>query len=260
MGLKPGILTGKVMHGRLFPKKNFFSYGIYYLAFPLSHLDSLPLGKGIFSPLSFHSRDHGACDGSPLEPWARAILKNYKLEKIANGEIVLVCMPRILGHVFNPVSFWLCYDTEMSLRAVLCEVHNTFGERHTYICAHDDHRRIEPDDILTAEKVFHVSPLLKREGHYTFRFLHHDNHFGAWIDYYDGNGAKQLVTYLKGHIDIMNKQSLRSVFWGYPLVTIKAISLIHWQAVKLLLKGVQYIKRPPQMLEKVSSSANLTKI
>jgi DUF1365 family protein len=260
MGLEPGILVGKVMHGRLFPKKNIFSYGIYYLAFPLSKIDILPLGRRKFSPLSFHMRDHGACDGSALEPWARTILRNYKLDNIANGEIILVCMPRILGHVFNPVSFWLCHDVNSSLRAVLCEVHNTFGERHTYLCAHTDHRPILPHDILKAEKVFHVSPLLKREGFYTFRFMYENNQFGAWIDYYDTQGAKQLVTYLKGHIQPMNRQSLRYVFWAYPLVTLKAVTLIHWQALKLLMKGIGYIKRPPQITEHVSTTHNLTKI
>ena len=260
MGLKPSLLTGKVMHGRLFPKKNAFNYSIYYLCLPLSQLYNLPISSSRFSSLSFQEADHGACDGSPLEPWARQILKDYNLSSVTDGDILLICMPRVLGYVFNPVSFWLCFDRDQNIRAVLCEVHNTFGERHTYLCAHADHRPIQPDDILTAQKVFHVSPLLKREGHYTFRFVIQSGQFGVWIDYYDGQGAKQLVTYLKGSLSAMTRHSLRRVFWAYPLITLKAITLIHWQAAKLLAKGVRYVKRPPQMPEKVSTSHNLTKI
>ena len=120
------------MHGRLFPKRNSFTYGIYYLSLPLSKLKNLPISYNRFGPLSFYDRDHGHCDGSTLENWARDILKTYNITK-ADGEMTLICMPRVFGYVFNPVSFWLCRDKDQKLRAVLCEVHNTFGQRHTYI-------------------------------------------------------------------------------------------------------------------------------
>lgn len=259
MGLEPSILFGNVMHKRLFPKVNSFAYGIYYLVFPLSAAKNLPIPFNRRGFLSFYDRDHGACDGSDLESWARGILADYKITQ-ADGEIVLVCMPRVLGYVFNPVSFWLCRDKAGALRAVLCEVHNTFGERHTYICAHTDHSAILPADILKAEKVFHVSPLLKREGHYTFRFDMSEKKFAAWIDFHDGAGRKQLVTALNGALEPMNAASLRKAFWRYPLVTFKAIVLIHWQALKLLAKGIGYIAKPLQNPEKVSAAENLTKM
>lgn len=258
----PQIMTGKVMHGRLFPKRNSFTYGIYYLALPLRALSSdSPLAHNRPAALSFYDRDHGLCDGSDLTSWAGAILRDYGLEDLQDdGDITLVCMPRVLGYVFNPVSFWLCRDKGGNLRAVLCEVHNTFGERHTYICAHEDHRPIKPDDILKGEKTFHVSPLLKREGHYTFRFDISDEAFRVWIDFFDGEGEKQLVTSLMGKLKPMTQSSLRAAFWSHPLVTFKAIFLIHWQALKLLSKGIKYISKPAQKQERISATDNLTKM
>ncbi len=254
----PSIIFGTVMHKRLFPKVNTFSYGMYNIALPLSSIKDVTLALDRYAPLSFYRCDHGACDGSDLESWARGILQDYSITA-ADGEITLVCMPRVLGYVFNPVSFWLCRDKSGELRAVLAEVHNTFSERHTYICAHEDHRPITRDDVLKGEKVFHVSPFLEREGHYTFRFDGAADRFGAWVNYHDAQGRQQLITSLTGHYTPMTKQSLRWVFWAYPLVTFKAIYLIHWQALKLIAKGIKYIPRPAQNPERVSPTENLTK-
>lgn len=247
------------MHGRLFPKKNGFKYKIYYLMLPLSKLDKLPIAYNRFAPMSFYDRDHGACDGSNLEDWARGILNEYGITEV-DGKITLMCMPRIFGYVFNPVSFLLCHDKQGNIRAVLCEVHNTFGERHTYLCAHPDQRVITPDDILKGEKLFHVSPFLDREGHYKFRFDFEGSKSAVWIDYYTPDNQKQLVTSLIGKTVLMDKQSLRHAFWRYPLVTIKAITLIHWQAFRLVSKGIKYIAKPKQKESKTSATENLTKI
>ena len=247
------------MHGRLFPKRNNFTYGIYYLALPLSKLKNLPIARNRFAPLSFYDRDHGHCNRTDLESWARTILTDYNINK-ADGEITLLCMPRVFGYVFNPVSFWLCHDRKGNIRAVLCEVHNTFGERHTYICAHDDQSHIAHNDTLTGKKTFHVSPLLKREGHYDFRFDLRDNKCAIWIDFFDGEDKKQLMTSLTGQLEPMDKANLSRAFWRYPLVTFKAVILIHWQALKLMTKGIKYISRPPQKPEHTSGTNNLTKL
>jgi DUF1365 family protein len=259
VGVEPQLFFGKVMHGRLFPKRNNFTYGIYYLSLPLSQIKALPIAYNRFAPLSFYDRDHGHCDGQDLQKWARGILADHSIKE-ADGDITLVCMARVFGYVFNPVSFWLCHDKQGALRTVLCEVHNTFGEKHTYICAHDDHRPITTTDILSGEKAFHVSPLLKREGHYNFRFDAHDDKFAVWIDFYDSTGKKQLMTSLIGQFEPMTAATLRKAFWRYPLVTFKAITLIHWQALKLLSKGIKYISRPSQKPERVSKMRNLTKM
>ncbi len=259
MVLTPSIMRGHVMHARLSPRKNAFRYGIYYLAFPISQAQSLPVPVDRFAPLSFSSKDHGPRDGSDLCVWVKKILDDYGIQE-ADGEIVLVCMPCVLGYVFNPVSFWLCYDKNQNIRAVLCEVHNTFNETHTYICAHSDYRPINGQDTLWAKKLFHVSPFLERVGAYKFQFDIEAERFNVSIDYYNQDGAQQLLTYLRGSFEPMTKSSLRRAFWGYPLVTFKAVALIHWQAIKLLAKGIGYIRRPLQNNEKTSACSNLTKI
>ncbi len=247
------------MHTRLFPKTNRFLYRIFYMSLPLSKLNQMPVAYNCSATMSFYDKDHGACDGSNLEVWARNILQQYEITQ-ADGEIVLVCMPRVFGYVFNPVSFWLCLDKKGQLRAVLSEVNNTFGERHTYICAHPDQRPIEPTDSLIADKVFHVSPMLKCEGHYEFSFDYTDQQFKAWIDYFDGEQKKQLVTWLAGKHKNMTKSSLRQAFYLYPLVTFKAMTLIHWQALKSLTRGFTFFKKPQQLETRVSGSEKLSKM
>lgn len=253
------------MHGRLFPRKNGFSYNVYNIALPLSQLGAMPLKHNRFGLLSFYDRDHGRRDGSALEDWARGILHDHGLTERCDGDIVLICMPRVLGYVFDPVSFWLCYDKQDRLAAVLCEVHNTFGEDHTYLCRaepqpNQDKSGIEPQHIMSAEKLFHVSPFLEREGHYRFRFDSSDEKFSVWIDYYDAQSRKKLVTSLIGHYEEMTPKTLQSAFYKYPLVTFKAIFLIHWQAFKLIAKGIKYIHRPAQIQPKISSSDKIKKI
>ncbi len=258
--INPQIFFGRVMHGRLFPKRNHFNYASYALALPLSKLDNLAIARNRFAALSFYDCDHGECaqgsGGNDLENWAREILGKYGLNDITD-DITLICMPRIFGYVFNPVSFWLCRDKEQNLRAVICEVHNTFGEKHSYLCAHPDHRPIVHDDIIKAEKLFHVSPFLEREGRYDFRFDLRDNKFGVWIDFFNGEGKKQLATSLIGGFEAMEARPLRKAFWCYPLITFKAIILIHWQALKLVAKGIKYISKPLQKDVRLSASENL---
>ena len=256
MDITPQLFTANVMHKRLFPKVNQFSYRVYYLALPLIQLGdagkkigALPIDR--FSTLSFFNKDHGAKDGSNLEDWARATIAKYELNDITDS-IMLICMPRILGYVFNPISFWMCLDKEKQLRAVICEVNNTFGETHNYVCMHEDRRIIDGDDWLVADKIFHVSPFLPREGSYHFRFSLNGEKLGMWIDYYANNGEKQLITALTGALTPIRKSSLRKVFWAHPLVTIKTIALIHWQALKLFSKRIKYITKPEQRKERLS--------
>jgi len=251
-------MVGDVMHGRLFPRKNHFRYGIYYLALPLSKLETIPISHNAPGAMSFYDSDHGYGTKGTLQSWARAILEGRNIT--LDGEIVLICMPRILGYVFNPVSFWLCHDKGGALKAVLCEVHNTFGEKHTYLCAHEDGRAIAPDETMSARKIFHVSPFLKRDGHYEFRFDSSDRAFKTWIDYFDENGQKQLVTSLAGDYQDMTQSHCFRMFWKYPLVTFKAIALIHYQAIRLLMKGIRYIPKPVQKQPRVSTADNLTKM
>ena len=260
MGLTdaPQILFAKVMHKRIAPKVNAFTYGIYYIATPLSKVNAMDHGWrfGIARPalMSFYNRDHGARTPTDLRIWIGNILRDHNVTE-ADGEIVLVTMPRVLGYVFNPVSFWLCHDRAGHVRAVLCEVNNTFGETHSYLCTHPDHRPITNDDWMTGDKVFHVSPFRQRKGHYAFRFAIGKNAFGAWIDHHDADG-KSLLTSLTGRFEPMSVKTLRRAFWQTPLVTLKAIALIHWQAVKLVAKGIKYVPKPAQHAARLTRMRN----
>lgn len=246
------------MHKRLFPKINQFTYGIYYLALPLSKINQSLEEQGLkynrFGLLSFYDKDHGDCDGSDLRKWADKTLQSQNIEDV-DGEIILLTMPRVFGYVFNPVSFWYCFEKDQNLKAVICEVNNTFGEMHTYVCTYDE-GSIEKDAVMATEKVFHVSPFLTREGGYKFRFVLNDKNMGAWIDYFHKNGEKQLLTALSGTFKPLTRQTLRKAFWQYPLITLKAIFLIHWQALKLFAKGIEYVPKPAQLLKRVTKTEN----
>lgn len=261
MEVTPKLFFPKVMHKRLFPKVNSFTYNMYYLAFPLSRIDELDIAKNKFSYLSFYEKDHGARDGSSIDKWVRGLLEENQIK--FEGEVVLITLPRILGYVFNPVSFYFCLDENCLLRAVICEVNNTFGETHTYICAKENGEEIGSNDFLESKKLFHVSPFLEREGKYKFRFNYSPEKLGIWIDLYDKNGNKKLITSMVGKFEELNRNSLRKAFWSYPLITLKTIFLIHWQALKLVFRFIDIILKPvvakntPKTNDKIKLSSGL---
>jgi len=211
----PKMLLGHVMHKRFFERVNQFTYKIYYLILPLSVLKNPPRSKYLkfekFGLMGFYNKDHGARDGSNLEAWARKLLDKYELS-YADGEIMLISMPRILGYVFNPISFWYCYDKQQKLRIIICEVNNTFGETHSYICVPDNKVEITRDVVLKGDKLFHVSPFMQRDGQYEFRFNDITDKLALWIDYLDGAGNKKLATSLSGDIVPINTMFDKIIF------------------------------------------------
>jgi DUF1365 family protein len=239
------LYFGEVMHSRLRPRRNRFRYPVFFLRFPLSRMDTLRtplLSVDRWNLLSVHRRDHGARDGSDLQAWARAVLRAEGIDR-ADGEIWLQAFPRVLGYVFNPVSFWLCHDRAGGLRAVLCEVSNTFGERHNYLLAHPDQRCIGAGDWLTARKVFHVSPFCEVRGSYRFQFLFEAAQSSVRIDYHDGNGML-LATAVRGRPVPLTTGALARAFLLYPWMTLGVIARIHWQALRLWRKGVPFFRKP----------------
>ncbi len=260
MEMIPQVLYSSVMHKRLFPKQNSFSYKVYSMAFDLDKIDSLSdgflFGVDRWGLASFHRKDHGPGDGSCLKEWAFSLLQE-KVPEIEVKRIILVAMPRILGYGFNPVSFWLCLDREDNLRCVIAEVHNTFGERHVYLCNEPDGSIIDRRSLIQARKVFHVSPFLERKGHYTFRFAPSSGRLGVWIDYHDEDGRKQLLTSMSGVYKEATRLQRLAAFVKCPLVTIKTIVMIHWQALRLFAKGIQVIRKPAQLNERIVLSETL---
>jgi hypothetical protein len=252
--LAPAVGAGAVMHERQVPWRHRFTYPVRFMRMPLSQWGHLRVpGLGIDRPglLGLHSRDHGARDGSPLLPWIRDLLSRRGLADICDGEVVLQTCPRVFGFVFNPVSFFLCHDREGGLRAVLAEVNNTFGEGHNYWVVRDDLGAIGADDDLLARKVFHVSPFFPVSGEYRFRFDQRDGLSVVCIDYWDG-GALQLVTRIGGRLETLDARAVGRWLLGFPLLTLGIVWRIHWQALRLWLRGATFFRKPPAPTERTT--------
>ena len=243
--LNPKLFHGFVAHARLRPRRNAFRYRVFFVRFPLSGLERLRnrlFSINRWNLFSFHYRDHGARDGSHPEPWIRGLLAREGLKEV-DGEIWLQAFPRMLGYVFNPVSFWLCHDKGGGLRAVLCEVNNTFGEHHHYLLAHPDGRVIIEGDSMEARKAFHVSPFCDVAGHYRFQFQVGESASHIRIDYDDPDG-KLLLTAISGKGSTFGAGALLRAFLLYPWMTFGVVARIHLQAVILWVKGVPWFTKP----------------
>jgi hypothetical protein len=243
----PGVVEGEIAHARRRPVANAFTYKAFCLRLPLSQLAALPAAGIAYNrrgPLAFFDRDHGARDGTPLLPWIRRLLAAENV--VADGEIVLYAFPRMLGYVFNPVSFWVCHDADGGVRAVLCEVRNTFGESHNYLLAHPHGRALASGETLTASKVFHVSPFCPVAGRYAFRFHFGDGRWLARIDYFDDAASTEplLETHISGRVAPLDRRRARALPWRYRLFTFGVVARIHWQAVKLWWKGTPFFRKP----------------
>ncbi len=245
--LAPSIGAGAVMHERSLPWLHRFTYPVRFIRVPLSQWATLRVpGLGIDRPglLGLHGRDHGPRDGSPLLPWVRDLLRQRGLADVCDGEVVLQTCPRVFGFVFNPVSFWLCHDRAGRLRAVLAEVNNTFGEGHNYWAVRGDLGPIGAADELPADKVFHVSPFFPVSGEYRFRFDQRDGLSVVCIDYWD-NGSLQLATRIGGRLEPLDGAGVRRWLLGFPLLTLGIVWRIHWQALRLWLRGANFHRKPP---------------
>ncbi len=244
MALDNALLITQVAHARVRPKVNRFRYHVYYLCLPPSEWKLLGklwlLSLDRFNLFSLHGQDYGR-DGNP-DAWMKQLLHERAITS-ADGDVVLMTMPRVLGYAFNPVSFWFCLDSAGQLRAVLADVSNTFGERHAYLIHHEDQRPIGKDDLFSSRKVFHVSPFIEVTGHYNFRFAYGEKAVGVWIDHHDDEGLL-LTTSVTGKRSPATSLALFHCFLRYPLVTLKVIGLIHYQAIKLMLKGIRYHRKP----------------
>jgi uncharacterized protein len=242
----PTIVVGEIMHRRTRPTAHAFTYPAFCLRLPLSQLSTLP-ERGVAwnrrGLISFYERDHGPRDGTPLAAWIRQRLAAERIE--AEGEIVLYAFPRMLGYVFNPVSFWVCHQAGGGIAAVLVEVNNTFGETHHYLLAHPDGEPLRSGETLTARKVFHVSPFCDVQGQYKFRF-----HFGAgrWlarIDYFDREGEPVLLeTHISGQEQALTTAVARGLLWRYRWFTLMVVARIHCHALRLWIKRVPFFAKP----------------
>ncbi|MEF3047995.1 DUF1365 domain-containing protein [Pseudotabrizicola sp. L79] len=244
------LIRGETFHGRKGPVQNAFRYSVDYVALE----PDTARGPALFSRnranlTALHDADHGGPPGQGRgTAWVREVLANHGLP--APARIVLMAQPRVLGHVFNPVSFWLCHDTAGALRVAIAEVTNTYGERHSYLVHRDDLAPITREDTILARKIFYVSPFQPVEGEYRFRFDIRAERVGIWIDYTTETGG--LFTNLIGpRVPLTNEAILRACL-RRPFGSRRVLALIHWQALKLWAKGVAFRTRPTPPTEDVT--------
>ena len=240
-------LHGQTFHGRKGAIANQFRYSVDYVVLdPTDATGPSLFGHNRGNLASVHDSDHGGLPklGRGLD-WVMDVLTAHDLP---HDHIQLLTQPRIMGHVFNPVSFWLCFDATSALRVVIAEVSNTFGERHSYLCHRDDRAALTREDILTAQKIFHVSPFQPVSGGYQFRFDISAEKIGIWIDYSAGKGG--LIATLTGALHPLTNTGILGM--TLRLGSRRVLALIHWQAFKLYLKGAKYNPLPKAPSDEVS--------
>ena len=236
------IYNGTVIHKRFKPKLHFFKYRVFSLLIDLSDLNNLSKDITFFSYnhfnlISFFDKDHGERDGSSLIEWVKKNLDENDINS-KDIRIKLLCYPRILGYVFNPLSVFFVYDNNKNLISILYEVKNTFGEQHTYIF------KVENDHLLqhNCSKKFHVSPFIEMNCNYFFRILKPSEKISVVIDQYQLDEKILFASQDGKRVDFNSKELLKS-YIKHPLMTFKIISAIHFEAFKLWLKGIKFIKK-----------------
>ena len=233
-------IRGTTFHGRKGAVGNAFRYGVdYVLLVPETAVGPSLFARNRGNLISVQDRDHGGAPGLGTgTQWVRQVLAEHGLPGAVRIE--LLAQPRVLGHVFNPVAFWLCHDD--GLRVVIAEVTNTYGDRHSYLCHRDDLGPIGAEDRIAARKVLHVSPFQPVSGTYEFRFDIRPDRVGIWIDYSQGNGG--LVATLTGKRVPLTNRAILGACLRRPFGARRVLALIHWQALKLWVKGAVFRGRP----------------
>jgi DUF1365 family protein len=247
-----GLYAGEVLHHRLRPRAHRLRYRIFML---LLDLDDLPglfgrlrlLRSGRFGLISFDPADHGDRSATPLKLQIERRLAEAGLE--GGGPIRLLCMPRILGYGFNPLSLFFCHRPDGALSAILYEVTNTFHERHSYLIPVSD--RAGGPIRQQAPKRLYVSPFMDMDLIYRFTVRPPLDAVGVAVGVHDADGL-MLSTSFTGRRRPLTDAALLAAWLGHPLLTVKVMLGIHWEALKLLLKGVGYRGRPPMPAAEVT--------
>ena len=244
------LYHGAVMHRRLRPVGHRFVYRVFSMLIDLDEIASMDrdlrwFSRGRFNLFAFFDKDHGD-GGRDLPTYIRSVLKEAGVR--ATARIELLCYPRILGYVFNPLSVYYCYDEGGALGAVLYEVNNTFGGRHTYLIPVEGASEIVRQE---AEKLFHVSPFMPMEMRYHFRLSKPDETVSVLINQTDDAGLVFKAAFV-GEREAMTDASLLRAFFRYPLMTVKVIAGIHWEAMKLFAKGMRLLPGAPDPAEAVT--------
>lgn len=249
------IYRGRVMHRRLTDTPYRFEYAVFSVLFDIDRLTGSSVNSRLFSYnrpnlFSFYDRDHGPGDGTPLRPWIEAHLQRCGIQ-LDGGRIQLLCFPRVLGYAFNPLSVWYCYHRDGQLRAVLCEVSNTFGERHGYLLHEQGQPMAWPVRAARA-KCFHVSPFLPMRLRYRFRLTEPGDDFSVAIRCLEGETLNMAAVQVGTAQPFTDANLLRNLL-RMPLMTFKVMLMIHWQALKLFLRKTPLHRKPAAPTEEVTS-------
>ena len=242
--LTSAIYVGKVMHQRLRPRRHKLSYRMFSLLLDIDEIDGLAgrlrlFSRNRFNLFSFHDADHGDRACVSLRAHVERHLAAAGLQ--SGGAIRLFSMPRILGYVFNPISIYFCHRRDGQLQAILYEVNNTFGQRHSYLIP----ANAEEGNIVEqrCEKRFFVSPFMGLDMDYGFRVGLPAKDMSVRITGSDGEGA-MIVAAFTGEREELSDKALLRIFLSHPLLTLKVVAGIHWEAARLWLKGIQLHERP----------------
>lgn len=239
------LYTGLVDHTRRRPRVHALRYRIFMLLLDLDALPSLfaqlrLLRPGRFGLMSLRVADYGDRSGAPLKGQIEARLAAAGI--VAGGPIRLLTMPRILGHGFNPLSVYFCHRPDESLAAILYEVSNTFGERHNYLIA----APADPGGPVrqTAAKAFYVSPFMDLDLTYAFTVTPPGERCAIAITVSDSDGP-MLTASFAGRRQPLSDATLLRAWLAHPLLSLKVVAGIHWEALKIWRKGVGFRRRPP---------------
>ena len=245
MTMQSALYVGSVMHRRFRPRRHDLRHRVFWMLLDLDEIDAIDRALWLFShrrfnAVSFRDADHGDGGGEPLRVQVERHLAAAGICP-DGGAIRLLCMPRILGYGFNPLSIFYCYDRSGDLIALLYEVHNTFHERHTYLIKVDS----LPDVRQRCDKCFYVSPFMDMEMTYEFRVAPPADRVNLTIRGLDAEGLL-MVASLAGRRMALSDGALLRLSVSHPFLTLKAIGAIHWHALRLWLKGIALRKRPPK--------------
>ena len=249
MTIWPDHIAGSTTHARRGGIDNVFTYGVdYVLNAPDSAAGPALFSRNRFNLTSVRDRDHGGPVGEGRgAAWAREVFAGAGLGQ--DYELRLLTQPTFAGYIFNPVSFWLALDGADVL-AVIAEVNNPWGDRHSYLCHLPDFAPITPDARMHATKLMHVSPFQDVAGNYQFNFDIRPDRIAIRIGY--KNGPDGVIATLTGGRQPLSKLSILRALLRRPTGALRTITLIHWQALKLKLKGASYRTRPTPPEQEVS--------
>jgi DUF1365 family protein len=240
------LYFGDVMHARLKPVSHRFSYRVMSLLIDLDRLDEADRQSPLFGVnraalYSFHEKDHGDRDGSPLVAHAARCARAHGID-ISGGRVLLLCYPRLLGYTFNPLSVYFCYRAGGELALIIYEVRNTFGDIHPYVLP------VGPGQVAGAairqqqDKLFYVSPFIGMAMRYHFRVAPPGDEVKLRILETGCEGPLLAATFVGRRRALTSAALLRS-FFALPLVTCKIVAAIHWEALRLWIKGVGLVPR-----------------